>query len=46
LAVHPDKTFIGWVEPGFDFLGYDITPQGLRAGLGAPPRRRDTYAER
>jgi hypothetical protein len=29
LATHPDKTFIGRVEHGFDFLGYHITPQGL-----------------
>jgi hypothetical protein len=29
LATHPDKTFIGRVERGFDFLGYHITPQGL-----------------
>jgi len=29
LAAHPDKTFIGRVERGFDFLGYHITPQGL-----------------
>ena len=29
LAVHPDKTFIGRVERGFDFLGYHITPHGL-----------------
>ena len=23
---HPDKTFIGKVEKGFDFLGYNLTP--------------------
>jgi hypothetical protein len=22
LEKHPDKTFIGWIERGFDFLGY------------------------
>ena len=22
LQKHPDKTFIGWIEKGFDFLGY------------------------
>jgi hypothetical protein len=29
LEKHPDKTFIGRVEKGFDFLGYHTTPQGL-----------------
>jgi hypothetical protein len=29
LAVHPDKTFIGRIERGFDFLGYRFTPSGL-----------------
>jgi hypothetical protein len=28
---HPDKTFIGWVDRGFDFLGYHFTS---RAGQG------------
>lgn len=26
---HPDKTFIGRVERGFDFLGYHFSPGGL-----------------
>jgi len=26
---HPDKTFIGRAERGFDFLGYHFTPDGL-----------------
>jgi hypothetical protein len=30
LEKHPDKTFIGKVEKGFDFLGYHFSPQGLR----------------
>jgi RNA-directed DNA polymerase len=30
---HPDKTFIGRISRGFDFLGYAFTP----AGLGAAP---------
>lgn len=30
LVKHPNKTFIGRVERGFDFLGYPFTPQGLR----------------
>lgn len=25
----PDKTFIGRIEKGFDFLGYHFSPQGL-----------------
>jgi len=28
---HPDKTFIGRIERGFDFLGYRITPKELAA---------------
>ena len=26
---HPDKTFIGRVEKGFDFLGYHLKPESL-----------------
>ena len=26
---HPDKTFIGRIEKGFDFLGYHFSPEGL-----------------
>jgi hypothetical protein len=26
---HPDKTFIGRIERGFDFLGYVMKPAGL-----------------
>jgi hypothetical protein len=29
LEEHPDKTFIGRIERGFDFLGYDFSPAGL-----------------
>jgi retron-type reverse transcriptase len=29
LEKHPDKTFIGRVERGFDFLGYHFGPAGL-----------------
>jgi RNA-directed DNA polymerase len=29
LEKHPDKTFIGRIEKGFDFLGYHFSPQGL-----------------
>jgi hypothetical protein len=30
LEKHPDKTFIGKIEKGFDFLGYHFSPHGLR----------------
>ena len=26
---HPDKTFIGRIEKGFDFLGYHFSREGL-----------------
>ena len=29
LSLHPDKTFIGKIERGFDFLGYHFMPSGL-----------------
>ncbi len=29
LAQHPDKTFIGRISKGFDFLGYHFSPVGL-----------------
>ncbi len=29
LEKHPDKTFIGRIEKGFDFLGYYFRPDGL-----------------
>ncbi len=29
LEKHPDKTFIGRIESGFDFLGYHFGPEGL-----------------
>ena len=29
LEKHPDKTFIGRTDKGFDFLGYHVSPQGL-----------------
>jgi len=29
LEKHPDKTFIGKIEKGFDFLGYHFSPKGL-----------------
>jgi hypothetical protein len=30
LEKHPDRTFIGKIERGFDFLGYHFGPAGLR----------------
>jgi len=29
LEKHPDKTFIGKIDKGFDFLGYHFSPGGL-----------------
>ena len=29
MAKHPDKTFVGRTERGFDFLGYHFGPEGL-----------------
>ena len=29
MEKHPDKTFIGRIEKGFDFLGYQFNPAGL-----------------
>ena len=29
LKKHPDKTFIGRIGKGFDFLGYSFEPKGL-----------------
>jgi hypothetical protein len=26
---HPDKTFVGRISRGFDFLGYDFSPAGM-----------------
>jgi RNA-directed DNA polymerase len=30
LEKHPDKTFVGRIENGFDFLGYHFSPEGLQ----------------
>jgi hypothetical protein len=30
LEKHPDKTFIGRAAKGFDFLGYHLSPRGIR----------------
>ena len=42
LQQHPDKTFIGRVSRGFDFLGYQFTP----AGLEVAPRAVEHCVER
>ena len=39
---HPDKTFIGRISRGFDFLGYAFTP----AGLDAAPQAVERCVER
>lgn len=33
LTLHPDKTFIGKISKGFDFLGYRFTKNGLRLAM-------------
>ncbi len=33
LEKHPDKTFIGRIERGFDFLGYHFSRDGLRVAM-------------
>ncbi len=38
LQQHPDKTFIGRVSRGFDFLGYLFTPAGLEVAPSAVER--------
>lgn len=38
LDKHPDKTFIGRIERGFDFLGYRFSPSGL--SVAAPTMAR------
>ena len=34
LQKHPDKTLMGRIEKGFDFLGYHFGPQGGQGGFG------------
>ena len=38
LEKHPDKTFIGRIDRGFDFLGYRFVADGLR--LAAQTKQR------
>ncbi len=42
LEKHPDKTFIGRIEKGFDFLGYVFSP----SGLGIAQKTLKNFAER
>ncbi len=42
LVLHPDKTFIGRIARGFDFLGYWFTPEGL----GIAWKSVERFAER
>ncbi len=42
LEKHPDKTFIGRIERGFDFLGYHFGP----AGLSVAEKTIDQFVER
>ena len=42
LEKHPDKTFIGRIERGFDFLGYRFGPEGLSVAR----KTLENFAER
>jgi hypothetical protein len=42
LELHTDKTFIGRIARGFDFLGYWFTPEGL----GIASKSVERFAER
>ena len=42
LERHPEKTFIGRISRGFDFLGYAFTP----ARLGIAPKTFERFVER
>lgn len=39
VQMHPDKTFIGKVKKGFDFLGFHCRPTGMRVSDAALSRR-------
>ena len=34
LEKHPDKTFVGRIEKGFDYLGYQFQPGWTEGGQG------------
>ena len=40
---HPDKTFVGRISRGFDFLGYDFSPAGI---TGMSRRSVEKFAKR
>ena len=40
---HPDKTFVGRISRGFDFLGYDFSPAGI---TGMSRRTVEKFAKR
>ena len=42
LEKHPDKTFIGRIERGFDFLGYRFS----RSGLGVAKANIEKFVAR
>ena len=44
VRMHPDKTFIGAVEKGIDFLGFHCCPTGVRASDAALSRRDQNIA--
>lgn len=44
VAMHPDKTFIGKVVKGFDFLGFHITPTGVTVSAAALSRHEQKVA--
>ncbi len=44
LEKHPDKTFIGRAERGFDFLGYHFSPDRLTVAVGTLRRFVDRIA--
>lgn len=44
LEKHPDKTMIGRVEKGFEFLGYAFRPKGLGVSKKAVKRFREHIA--
>lgn len=43
LTLHPDKTFIGLIERGFDFLGYRFSRQPLRLAAVTVERFKARY---
>ena len=44
VAMHPDKTFIGKVKKGFDFLGFHLTPTGVTVSKAALSRHEQKVA--